>query len=405
MSNDPIVIVSAKRTAIGNLSGGLSSLPASHLGKLAIEAVLADAGLAGADDQGVVAGVRDEAPAAVVPCADQAPPPPPGDRPPAEAGPGEAWCRVWIPPVNEMQTERVLVQPARKVKRWIAPVYGKRMKVVCGRPAEISEQVVPGQYGTRRRTIVTDPGHDVWSRVKCGNDPCGCQECWKKDTCPPKTEDVCERVCIEPSRTVVKFRPAEWKVVEEEYMVEPGRCEEICVPARYETRARSVCKQPGRWEWRRNPNCDVPVAVSLPALEVELIDQRPDGSNEGIFARGELVRYELRVKHDEGSEAMADLGVHFKLPPELEFVSGRGVGTPIAITGSGQEASSSVFTLHIGDVRVIELMAKVVGVPSSNLVKLEASVQTHDGHQLATETESTTLKEGALTPTSLPLTR
>ena len=188
-------------------------------------------------------------------------------------------------------------------------------------------------------------------------------------------------------------------------MVEPGRCEEICVPARYETRARSVCKQPGRWEWRRNPNCDVPVAVSLPALEVELIDQRPDGSNEGIFARGELVRYELRVKHDEGSEAMADLGVHFKLPPELEFVSGRGVGTPIAITGSGQEASSSVFTLHIGDVRVIELMAKVVGVPSSNLVKLEASVQTHDGHQLATETESTTLKEGALTPTSLPLTR
>ena len=96
-------------------------------------ATLADAGLAGADDQGVVAGVRDEAPAAVVPCADQAPPPPPGDRPPAEAGPGEAWCRVWIPPVNEMQTERVLVQPARKVKRWIAPVYGKRMKVVCGR--------------------------------------------------------------------------------------------------------------------------------------------------------------------------------------------------------------------------------------------------------------------------------
>lgn len=45
MSNDPIVIVSAKRTAIGNLGGALSTLPAHELGKIAIQAALQDAGV------------------------------------------------------------------------------------------------------------------------------------------------------------------------------------------------------------------------------------------------------------------------------------------------------------------------------------------------------------------------
>ncbi len=40
--NDPIVIVSAKRTAIGNLGGGLSSLSAHEIGAQVIKAVLAE---------------------------------------------------------------------------------------------------------------------------------------------------------------------------------------------------------------------------------------------------------------------------------------------------------------------------------------------------------------------------
>ncbi len=42
-AQDPVVIVSARRTAIGTLGGGLSSLPAHVLGQKVIEAVLADA--------------------------------------------------------------------------------------------------------------------------------------------------------------------------------------------------------------------------------------------------------------------------------------------------------------------------------------------------------------------------
>ena len=55
-AQDPIVIVSAKRTAIGNLGGGLSSLPASKLGEAVIRAVLSDAGAKAEDVDQVILG-------------------------------------------------------------------------------------------------------------------------------------------------------------------------------------------------------------------------------------------------------------------------------------------------------------------------------------------------------------
>ncbi len=45
LQDDPIVIVAAKRTAIGAFAGGLSALPAHQLGAIAIAAAMADAGL------------------------------------------------------------------------------------------------------------------------------------------------------------------------------------------------------------------------------------------------------------------------------------------------------------------------------------------------------------------------
>ena len=53
---DPIVIVAAKRTAIGTLGGALSSVPASKLGEIVIRQVLKDAGLTGDDVQEVLMG-------------------------------------------------------------------------------------------------------------------------------------------------------------------------------------------------------------------------------------------------------------------------------------------------------------------------------------------------------------
>lgn len=55
-SQDPIVIVSAKRTAIGKFGGGLSTLPASDLGKLVIESVFEDCGIKADEVNEVIMG-------------------------------------------------------------------------------------------------------------------------------------------------------------------------------------------------------------------------------------------------------------------------------------------------------------------------------------------------------------
>ena len=54
--NDPVVIVAAKRTAIGNFLGGLSSVPAHELGATILRAVMDDAGVDVADIDDVLMG-------------------------------------------------------------------------------------------------------------------------------------------------------------------------------------------------------------------------------------------------------------------------------------------------------------------------------------------------------------
>jgi acetyl-CoA C-acetyltransferase len=54
--SDPIVIVSAKRTAIGNLGGALSSVSAHELGSIAIQAALSDAGISAEEIDEVIMG-------------------------------------------------------------------------------------------------------------------------------------------------------------------------------------------------------------------------------------------------------------------------------------------------------------------------------------------------------------
>ena len=56
MSVDPIVIVAAKRSAIGAFGGGLSGMPAANIGAHIIRAVLEDAKLQGGDVDDVIMG-------------------------------------------------------------------------------------------------------------------------------------------------------------------------------------------------------------------------------------------------------------------------------------------------------------------------------------------------------------
>lgn len=316
-------------------------------------------------------------------------------RPP-EAQPGEAWCRVWQPPEYTTKTTRVMVKPATRKKVWIPPEYGSRMKVVCVSPAKLSEEKRPGVYKTRKKDVLECGPADYWEKADCG--PKGKRgdgtvqcECYVKKTRGPKFRTEYERVCVSPERTELKYKPAEYKCVEERVLIKEGFCQIVCTPAQYEDRTEQCLVKPGCWKWVRNSDCEVP-EESLPALEVRMEDKAVDGTEAGVFKMGTMVRYDLTVLSDVASQSMPNLKVIFTLPEHLEFVEGGGDG--IQITGSGQSAQSAVFPLDASATKNLQIIAKVISVPPTNLVQLTASVQMEDGTELAVETESTTLAQG-----------
>jgi hypothetical protein len=130
----------------------------------------------------------------------------------------------------------------------------------------------------------------------------------------------------------------------------------------------------------------------LPAIQLEMIDVDSNRQPKGIFEEGENFIYILKVENDVGTALTPDLKVVWNLPPELEFVSGAG-DRGATISGSGRSAESSSFVLRPNQVQNFELVVRCVGVPPRNLVQARAAVVTSTGNQeLATETESTTLK-------------
>ena len=138
--------------------------------------------------------------------------------------------------------------------------------------------------------------------------------------------------------------------------------------------------------------CFCGVAVEgLPALQLEMIDLDIKREKAGIFEEGESFIYTLDVLNDMGTAITPDLKIVWDLPPELEFVSGAG-DRGVTITGSGQSAESSGFVLAPDEAQRFELVVKAISVPPRHLVQTRASVQTTTGTELATETESTTLR-------------
>jgi hypothetical protein len=90
---------------------------------------------------------------------------------------------------------------------------------------------------------------------------------------------------------------------------------------------------------------------------------------------------------------MSGLVVEFKLPPELEFVSGGG-DAGVTVTGGNQVAVSSPFNLSGEQAMKLQLLALVKSAPDteSQGVQATAVVRNGAGAELAVETEQSTLK-------------
>lgn len=133
------------------------------------------------------------------------------------------------------------------------------------------------------------------------------------------------------------------------------------------------------------------VVEGLPALQLEMIDLDINREKAGVFELGSQFLYSIDILNDMGTAITPDLRLVWTLPPELEFVSGAG-DRGVTVTGSGQHAESSSFVLTPNEEQRFELVVKVIAVPPRHLVQTRASVQTTTGTELATETESTTLR-------------
>ena len=164
-----------------------------------------------------------------------------------------------------------------------------------------------------------------------------------------------------------------------------------------------VCDEPGECRISAHATDSTQIAAAgcvctaicrgLPALQVEMIDTALDRSAKGIFREGEEFMYRLSIENDVGSALTPDLRVTWTLPPELEFVRGRGEGSH-TVAGSGQAASTSRFVLRPNQRLIFEVVCRVVTVPPRALVQTRADVVTDPtGEALALETESTTLRK------------
>lgn len=130
----------------------------------------------------------------------------------------------------------------------------------------------------------------------------------------------------------------------------------------------------------------------LPALQLEMIDVDANRQPKGIFEEGEEFIYILKVENDVGTALTPKIKIVWELPKELEFVSGTGDQGAV-VTGSGQSAESTEFELKPNDAQNFELVVRTLSVPPTNLIQARAAVVSATGGQeLATETESTTIK-------------
>lgn len=178
---------------------------------------------------------------------------------PPEAKPGEAWCRVYVPAQYETVTEQVTSVCATKRELWVPPVYESRVKRVLVEPERVETIELDGVTRSVETCEVACPARtEVVCRTE--RDACGCPKTVSETvTVPATTRTSLHDVCIAPPTKVTLRHPAVYSAELCEVEVKPGRWVTEDVPPVVETVTHRVCRSPERWEWRRNPTCEVPV--------------------------------------------------------------------------------------------------------------------------------------------------
>ena len=170
---------------------------------------------------------------------------------------------MFVPPVYANKTEKVCTCPESCRKEWVPPVTEQRPKQVCVKEACCHEICEPAQYKTETECVEVCPARTEWQRVCCTPEQLACGErqgdCWALVTIPAVTEQRCRQVCVKEATSRTETTPAVYDTVQECVEVSCGYWKDIPIPAVYEDRCTQICTCEGRWEWRRNANCQIPV--------------------------------------------------------------------------------------------------------------------------------------------------
>jgi hypothetical protein len=177
---------------------------------------------------------------------------------PAEAKPGEAWCCVWVPPTYSTVKRQVCTCPEQCNKIWVPPTYKTVSKRVCVREACTVKIPIPAEYKTVEECVETCPARTEWQRIECR--PCDQQaECWALVTIPAQYERRCKQVCTREESCREETTPAEYADQCEQVEDTCGFFKEEKIPAVFQDVEDQVCNNDGRWEWRRDTTCTVPM--------------------------------------------------------------------------------------------------------------------------------------------------
>ncbi len=168
------------------------------------------------------------------------------DMLPPNAKAGECYARVWVEPVFQTATERVLVKPEAEMLEIIPAKYETVSDRVVVKEASTELEVVPPVYEWVEERVLVKPESKRLVEV------------------PPVYETVTEQVMVKPATTVWKKgrgpiqkideatgeimclveEPAEYKTVTKQVLKTPASTREVTVPAEYKTVRKRVLKKP-----------------------------------------------------------------------------------------------------------------------------------------------------------------
>lgn len=177
---------------------------------------------------------------------------------PENAGPGECFAQVYVPPVTETVSERVCVKAASERLEIVPARYEWVEERVVVKPASKRLEIIDAEHRTEERFVQVQPGYSGW-------------EVRSSDECAPvdgtRTLDGSRVFCFVSHPAVTKAMtimcpvkeatvreipiPAEYETVRVQKLVEEEIARRVPVAAEYEDIMKTVVVTPGRVEWQR----------------------------------------------------------------------------------------------------------------------------------------------------------